>query len=392
MEVFLMPIIIRSRGGHESYTDYDITDSKRRSALVNRITTITREWKATKKPKDKQYHEVRLKFIAIDIYQAWLKMGQVNDVDLVYVWEHIKSKGITLSNAEKSITDPESLFASPSSNKSKHRKQSAYAASETASLADRQVIVVPTQANFEDETYMRNRIRARGRDIQEHAARRVELFFLLCVMVHNSNHVLTLADTKEQYGAGTPGHRHAACHSSLFPALSDTAAARQLRGAAPGGSLIENTHLEKTLNATVELPDEVNKFDSLCEGNNGENSQGMRRQMLPVLNKVSTGKLDPIEAVSVFYMTMQTFFDGKAAENSANSTARVSSAIKKDIQAFQEIGTFAGTTQDKKGIIAPSNTTLGLWLRLPTSEIAAPDKVNKRIKELQSELQMKLGG
>jgi hypothetical protein len=33
-----MTIVIRTRKGHESYTEYDITDKKRRSNLVSRIT------------------------------------------------------------------------------------------------------------------------------------------------------------------------------------------------------------------------------------------------------------------------------------------------------------------------------------------------------------------
>ena len=211
---------------------------------------------------------------------------------------------------------------------------------------------------------------------------RAELFFLLFVMAHNSHRVLTLTETSEQHGAGTQCHRHTACHSSLFPALKDSAPGRQLRNAAPDISIITGTYFEKILNATVELPDEVNRFDSLYEGNNSENASGMRRKMLPVVNHISRGEVSSREPVSLLYTEMQRFFEGRAADNVSRPTKLTSAATRRDIKDFQEIGTFLGTTKNSEDApLQISNSTFAFWLRLQEPEVSHPGIVATRMAE-----------
>ncbi|PHQ81920.1 MAG: hypothetical protein COB66_01075 [Coxiella sp. (in: Bacteria)] len=378
-------LIVKSRRGYKSYTEYDVTDRKKRSALVNRITALSREWSGAEGP-NKRYKEACLKFIAINILQAFLRPGVVDDSDLTYVWDHITSKGVVLTEAEEDI-DPETLFAPPQSANDRHPVP--YKANITASIAAEHLEAKPTEANFSDVDYMRRRIRLRARDIQEHAHRRMGLFFLLCISLHQSKRIISLSSTIEQYGEGAPGHRHAAAHSSLFTAIDDALPERQSRGATPD-SIIKGTHFEKTLNATVDLPDEVNKFDSLCEGNNTENSRGMRNKVLPVLNQVSQGDIGPIDAVTQFYMLMKNFFDGKASDNMQQATKRIPATIKREIKDFEEIGTFRGTKMNEHNQLTPTLDTLSIWLRAPQSKLSSSNDIANRLVELQTELRTKV--
>ncbi len=346
-----MPIIIKSRKGHGSYTEYDLEDAHALKKLKRRIKDLASEMRKSKDPQKIAYKKACLHFIAITLHQA----HQPANLSVKEVWEVLRDH-VELPSPEQLASDPESLFLPPQpaltqkKARALTRKKTGYEKNLTPALRTLSgpiVLIKPLIEVLEDH----------AKDIREHACRRTELFFLLCLALYKTKAPLALADTVKQHGKATKGSGYVACHSSLFTGIAITA----------GVNILEGTHLNEVLNETIELPLSVNKFDSFCEGQNRKTSHGLRMQLLPTLQKVSEGTLSPIEAIADFFLKMRRFFDGKAVEYVEKSSVNTPETAKQRILELEAEGTFYWSSDSEK---APSAHALSAWMRASHSTCA----------------------
>jgi hypothetical protein len=347
-----MSIITNTRTGYQSYHEYDLENKDDLKRLKKRISALASEMKKSKDLGVKAYKKACLKFIAITLYQQKKPRNRL----VKEVWD-LLMKHIDQPSKKELDSDPETLFAPPASKAkgaSPARQKIPYESNATPSLRtltgpDDPLIKKPLA---EIVTY-------HAEEIKEHARRRVELFFLLCALIYKTERVISLAETTKQHGKSTKGSEYRACHSSLFPAIHDQAA-RIVTRSSKDRSILTGTHFSEVLNQTIELPDCVNKFDSLCEGQNAAGSKGLRRQLLPTLQAVSDGRKSPIEAMIDFFLKMRAFFDGKALENCAESSDNRPKAIRQKVRTLEEEGTFYWTDDSGK---SPSVEAFSAWTR-----------------------------
>lgn len=158
-----------------------------------------------------------------------------------------------------------------------------------------------------------------------HAQQRVDLFFYMLVAYYNTKRVVASSETSLQHGKGNKSKNLQACHSSLFPGLSDNQ-----------GGLLNNTHLLHSNNATVNLPKLVNDVDGHLEGRRAMSA--CRVGALEILNKCAAGRLNPEAALKAFLILMQTSFTQSASYLNKQSAGR-RPALQK-VLALQKQGTF----------------------------------------------------
>jgi hypothetical protein len=159
--------------------------------------------------------------------------------------------------------------------------------------------------------------------IREHAARRVDLFFLTMIAVYKKNIVISKGSTVLQHGGGSKKTGTAACHASLFPHIEaePTTPSTSLTSwplsffqssSTPSltvdtiDNFLKDTHFEDTLNMTTELPKVVNDFDGHMEGKYLQSNAV--KECLAILNRVSKGEINPIEGMDDFCNIMNLFF------------------------------------------------------------------------------------
>lgn len=202
--------------------------------------------------------------------------------------------------------------------------------------------------------------------IEEHAARRVDLFFYLLLAVYNKNVNVTKAKTVKQHGTGSKELGTQACHSSLFPNLhfealpSSSWLPAWLRAAEEPLTLAE-TQFEDALNMTVELPKIVNDFDGLIEGR--AHTTIYTLNCLVILNKVSKGEMTPKAGMNEFLKNMNDFFT--RFEKECLSKKETSMAVKK-IWEREKAGTFQAANPNS---LTLNDDYLYLMLRMNPDEI-----------------------
>lgn len=178
--------------------------------------------------------------------------------------------------------------------------------------------LVHDKKNVEDDEILFKTVQKVRAQIVEHAARRVDLFFYLCLAVRGTFVRIEEDDTVKQHGKGSDKRGTQACHSSLFPNLKFIPTFPTETNNHRFGGLFANTskkpfrdlrgtHFEDSLNMTVELPGIVNGFDGHLEGR--FQLTEFAKDCLTILNKVSQNQLDPIAAMNEFFKVMFSFFD-----------------------------------------------------------------------------------
>lgn len=166
--------------------------------------------------------------------------------------------------------------------------------------------------------------------IKEHANRRVDLFFYLCVLVYKTNVIVEKGSTVRQHGDGDGAVGTAACHSSLIPnpvfkpgpTLTDTAISQlptfvrsllsyfSSEHAAELQEDCEDLFIRDTFNMTVILPVIVNKFDNLLEGT-VTNPSELVLKALEIVNRTSRGEINPLQAMDEFGAAINAYFNGQ---------------------------------------------------------------------------------
>lgn len=210
--------------------------------------------------------------------------------------------------------------------------------------------------------------------LQEHAARRVDIYFYILVAVYQTQLQFKQSNTFLQHGKGrqaSQNRRHLthACHSSLFPTLVDYSKDKKNTGTS---SILSGTHFMDTMNATVELPVFANQLDSVLEGKIQHPSL-FREKSLEILQIVAEGKLNPIEGLKEFLETAKNTFNllesGKPISQTGTSylnrqTKGAPKQIKLKLLDTEKAGTFCYEND------ASFDEYIHLLLRLKPEEIA----------------------
>lgn len=175
----------------------------------------------------------------------------------------------------------------------KKRKRFSYQENHTAALALSASIDELTD-NMHNANAM---LEIAKRNMLEHAARRIDLFFYVLIAYYKSGRIPEHGRTKLQYGKGrntVEGQNITqACHSSFFGTIDDVGYNQ--------ASLLYGTHLWHSLNATVELPAFVNMLDDELEAM-------CRTQSLNIIRQVSLGMINPIEGLNKFFVILERAF------------------------------------------------------------------------------------
>ncbi|MHB1947975.1 MAG: hypothetical protein ACYCQI_07670 [Gammaproteobacteria bacterium] len=193
--------------------------------------------------------------------------------------------------------------------------------------------------------------------IEEHARRRVDLFFYLLLAVRGKQLNISKASTIKQHGSGSTEYGTNACHSSLFPNLkfempkSDSLLS-WIRPEKP--FTLQGTHLNESLNMTIELPKVVNEFDCRLEsipvGKYNFRPTEYVKACLRILNRVSHSEIDIPEAMHDFFVVMNDFFTQYQALSPADHK----------VWEYEKAGTFAAANPD----LSLKNSYLHTMLRL----------------------------
>ncbi len=131
--------------------------------------------------------------------------------------------------------------------------------------------------------------------IQEHAYQRVQIFYYQLLFYYQEKCRIEIASTITQHGKAKCTCCSAA-HSAILPNISDS---KKLMG--------RDLHLYHTMNATIVMPDVINRYDCAIE-------KVMRPLALKLINQVSSQSLHPYKALNQFVFFMHEFFEKSRKE------------------------------------------------------------------------------
>lgn len=156
--------------------------------------------------------------------------------------------------------------------------------------------------------YTKEKIELLRNNIEEHAYRRVDLYFHLLTAVWNKRvKIIKQGGADYQHGIGSIKYGTQACHSSPFTNLAFERIPSRLSWLTGTEVSLKGTHFNDALNATMELPADVNQFDTHFEG-----AYGTSRHILAgmnILNRCAAGEINPIDGIKEFLQVMDSFFN-----------------------------------------------------------------------------------
>lgn len=126
--------------------------------------------------------------------------------------------------------------------------------------------------------------------VHDHAYRRIQLFYYLLLAYWKEGATIQIERTISQHGTSSCAHCSAA-HSSILPNVADDKEV-----------LSRESYLWHAMNSTVEMPHEVNQFDTVIE-------KVMRSKAIEHLQDVSKNGVHPYAALQSFVDKMQQFFE-----------------------------------------------------------------------------------
>lgn len=213
---------------------------------------------------------------------------------------------------------------------------------------------------------MLKQIEAMRYEIEEHAARRIDLFFYLLVAVYGTGYTVSKDTTKKQHGRGHKELNTHGCHSSLFPAVKLTPP--------PSGWLsfmssstpltLEDTHFKEVLNMVVESKSVVNDFDGHIEGR--YEPTRYVEACLEILNSASRKEIDPIQGMNRLFRTMNSFFERFDKNHLKRGKIHLPKTTQK-IWEYEKNGTFQAANPD----MTVSYDYVYMMLRMTRAEIHA---------------------
>ncbi|MDF1655574.1 MAG: hypothetical protein P1U34_10730 [Coxiellaceae bacterium] len=358
-----MPIIVHRYDGDNKLVGYDLEDKGRRRALktyITRMANIDCDTAAKRQAKI-----IKLKFILLKTHQAAKTVGKLGDDNVTAIKAHVIKKlgtlGVVLAPADLNIV-PETLLIGVKPEVSRalgdkvKRDITSYDENRTSALCVPDHIPKPAKDSLDHASSIIAMVASRQAGIIEHAARRTELFWLLCVAYYKSGYVVNgNQGALVQHGKATPGYGNAACHSSLISNVTDNSGR--------GRSLITGTPLDAEINSTVELPIAVNKVDSNMESE-GKVADTMRYQANGILNRVSAGEICPLLAMSLYFKAMNDYFESAPTDFALKADREAPTDAKHLILEYQKAGTLSWAAKLKvSGTWSLSIATMMLWLK-----------------------------
>ncbi len=313
----------------------------------------------------------------------------------------LKTSSINIDTAN--LKKSSSHEKSPLTAHKRLRLRFTYADNYSAALA----LPIPDKELEENKDNPKNLLQKSQKQIMEHAARRVDLFFYTLVAYYNTKAMPLENHTILQHGIG----RHSsveekgihstdkvksitqACHSSFFTGLVDC---KMQKKDVLQKNLLDGTHFLDSLNATVELPAEVNRLDDELEI-----KFFCRDKSLKILQNVAKGVKNPIEGLSDFLSLMDIALSEietpESASKRRNSYLFKDSLycplqFKKDLIEIMKKGTLVNKwDSDAKTVI---NEYVEMLLRLKPKEKKGclhswkkRDKIYfQKMKEIQKEI------
>ncbi len=178
--------------------------------------------------------------------------------------------------------------------------------------------------------------------IEGHVERRVQLFFQQAILCYKTPFIYEANGAEDQIGEGqtlkTKGlcYKTQAAHSSTFPCLY--ASLKKEDGTKDPKTtfvFLKHSSAYRQHNATVELPDYVNKTDTVLDGKTNEKK--LRARSLTLLNRCAKGDLNPVKATRIFLKILKegsAFLVKKLEEtDSRKKVAKIYEAQAKEILA-----------------------------------------------------------
>lgn len=212
------------------------------------------------------------------------------------------------------------------------------------------------QINHEQEQLLMEQINLVEYEILEHAQRRVDLYFYLCVAVYQQNAGIEKKSTHKQHGSGTNAHGTNGCHDSLFPHVKfrfPKTTSNMLWSIVTTPPSIRGTHFEDTNNMTSELPKSVNDFDCYMELATPGKQSGPSKFVNKLINDlqlVSQGKITPIDAMNRFLKVIaDDFFDDFEEKHLNGGTFEFPNVMRR-IWELQRMGTVRARSDDSHAV------------------------------------------
>lgn len=187
--------------------------------------------------------------------------------------------------------------------------------------------------------------------VEEHVDRRVQLFFQQAILCHKTPFYYEASGAEDQIGSGQSLKvkskailKTQAAHSSTFPCLY--ASLRDEDGDPDPSTqfvFLKHSAAYRSHNATVELPDYVNKTDTRLDGKTSENK--LRARSLKLINRCASGSLDPVKAtrlfLKIFIEESDSLADALGEDDPRKQVAEIyrdhARGIKEEIQGSDEI-------------------------------------------------------
>ncbi|KTD09081.1 hypothetical protein Lgra_2316 [Legionella gratiana] len=232
------------------------------------------------------------------------------------------------------------------------------------------------------------------KSIIEHANRRVDLFFYTLIAYYKTSFFPTYAQTTLQHGTGrtiNKGCITEACHSSFTPSLLDNIIYQNKDTGEKLRSLLSDTHLQNSLNSTVELPPFVNDLDDVLENT-------CRPECIEIIRRTSIGEINPIEGLTIFLKMMHDVLEDlkeKAEPKSPSSLSHHSVLKQKSMNPvlidLVTTGTLSNTFSDETQTVMDEYIQLLLRMK-PDEKKLCEKKGNKekiylkKITEIQEEI------
>ncbi|MDF1796837.1 MAG: hypothetical protein P1U63_09900 [Coxiellaceae bacterium] len=358
-----MPVITHRYDGDNKLVAYDLENTGRRRALKSYVTKIANLESDTDAKRLAKI--IKLHFILLKTHQAASAARKLGNPHVQEILSHVNKKladlRVVIQPRELSVV-PETLLEGQTSEVRRalgdkvKREITSYDDNRTSALRVPARIPKPAKDSLDHASTIVAMVASRKDYIIEHAARRTELFWMLCVAYYKSGYVVNGDQgALVQHGKATPGYGNAACHSSLLSNITDNSGR--------GRSQIAGLSLDAELNSTVELPIAVNKVDSNMESE-GKATETMRYKTNVMLNRVSRGELNPIQAMQLYFTAMNRYFDKAKADFALKADREAPIEAKHLILEYQQTGTLSWAALEKAtGHLSLSIAAIMLWLK-----------------------------
>lgn len=270
-------------------------------------------------------------------------------------------------------------------------RQGFYGNNSTSSLEDpvfqlfrKENLTIQQKTQFKREDF---RINASKPFIEDHLNKRVLLFALQAFVSYRIGHPMVVGPTSHQGLKASSieidnlKQKLNAAHSATIPSLYIVK-----EGQAPTVYLPFSQYY-KEMNSTMGLLEEVNRVDSLIDGNSRK--MGLRNRTISLLNRVSKGEVTPDQAVLHFTDFLIEEIESKSKENSNRSLEGIFNIyldtafeLHKSVQVPENIDLMLNLQMESSFLQEASKILLALKNKEEVSREQLGSLIKEKIKEL----------